>query len=168
MFLGNRSNDNPATHGMWHSVWLGDRWSDLEPVIVGPAVVDGPLSSRFDPSRPRAIMSNGNLILLEWSTDPTAGRNGVWYTVTQLNTPEEAAMPLPTPEPIPTATPRFAMVGATQLQPTQSPLLAQFRNTPTNVEIPNPMKVLASAFVTATAICGMAVVIVRRRLFSKH
>jgi hypothetical protein len=110
MFTGNRTVTN--IHGMWHSVWLGNRWSELEPVISGPRVNSGPLPGRFDPSSPAAVISLGNVILLAWSTDPGAGRNGVWFSHTTLATPALAPVPLlpseremnivPTPAPVET------------------------------------------------------------------
>lgn len=87
MLLGNRMVD-PEIHGMWHCIWLGDHWSELDPVVSGTRVVSNPGGSGFDPTDPRAVVSQGNVLLVTWSTDPGAGFNGVWYSYALLNTPE--------------------------------------------------------------------------------
>jgi hypothetical protein len=88
MILGNRTPDQ--THGLWHSVWLGDRWDELEPIVSGPQ------TSQFDPTVPRSVISQGNVLLATWSKDTTAGpRNGVWYSYARLDAPELPVLPLP-------------------------------------------------------------------------
>ncbi|MCA9968837.1 MAG: hypothetical protein KC425_01415 [Anaerolineales bacterium] len=83
LFTGNRIG-NPATHGMWQSIWQGDGWSELQPLVSGPP------GNGFDPSKPRAVISQGNLLFVAWRTDPMAGPNGIWYAYTLLDTPRVA------------------------------------------------------------------------------
>lgn len=106
LFTGNRIGF-PATHGMWQSIWQGDGWGELEPLVSGPP------GNGFDPSKPRAVISQGNLLFVAWRTDPMAGPNGIWYAYTLLDTPrvdgevpvagadeaaaETAVLPTPTP-----------------------------------------------------------------------
>lgn len=108
MILGNRTG-NPPVHGMWHSVWLGGRWSDLDPIVSGHPVGSGFIEERFDPTAPRSVISQGNVLLVTWVTDPSAGRNGVWYSYITLDAPELPVMalsrPQASPTPIATATP---------------------------------------------------------------
>ncbi|MFN2126437.1 MAG: exo-alpha-sialidase [Anaerolineales bacterium] len=86
--MGNRTPEN--IHGMWHSVWQGDRWGPIE------AIVSGPQTPYFDPTEPRAIISQGNVLLAVWSKDTTEGpRNGAWFSYTTLNSPETPIVPIP-------------------------------------------------------------------------
>ena len=96
LFLGNRTRDELAIHGMWHSVWSGNRWSEPEPIVSGPRKIDEIGGTGFDPSRPSAIISQGNVVLVTWATDPGAGYNGIWYSYITLNTPGLPLIPLPT------------------------------------------------------------------------
>jgi hypothetical protein len=90
MVLGNRNGE--CCHGMWHSTWDGNRWSELEPIVTGPK------TPSFDPSLPAAVVSQGNVILAAWWTD-TGGlpRNGSWYSYAELDAPE---LPVVTPAPL--------------------------------------------------------------------
>lgn len=99
MILGNRIG-NPAIHGMWHTRWLGDRWRDLEPIVSGPP------TSQFDPSAPRAVISQGNVLLVTWWHN-TPDVDVPWFSYTTLDTPQLSVQPLPMPTPLttPTATP---------------------------------------------------------------
>lgn len=124
MILGNRMS-NPEIHGMWHSVWDGGRWTSQEPIVSGPRVV-GVAGGEFDPSAPQAVISQGNVLLVTWVTDPGAGRNGVWYSYTTLTSPELPAVPLPAPSPTPvrvgTATP--TVMPTPSILPTSIPVPA--------------------------------------------
>jgi hypothetical protein len=99
MILGNRFG-LPAIHGMWHTVWTGDRWRDLAPIVSGPLVRSLDLGQEFDPTSPRVAISQGNVLFAAWRTDPGNGRNGIWYSHAQLETPELPLVPLPTPRPV--------------------------------------------------------------------
>lgn len=93
VFFGQRtggSDETPATHGMWHSVW-NNGWGPLQPVVSGPQ------GESFDPYDARAVVSQGNTILLTWRTDP--GRRDSWsyFATTTLDVPEQPVEPLPTP-----------------------------------------------------------------------
>ena len=93
VFFGQRTSGGegqPAIHGMWHSVW-NNGWGPLLPVASAPQ------SESFDPYDARAVVSQGNVILLTWRTDP--GRKDVWpfYSTTTLDIPESPVVALPTP-----------------------------------------------------------------------
>jgi hypothetical protein len=108
MFFGNRIGW-PSIHGLWHSTWANSRWSPPLPVVSGPRIVDKFGQSGFDPSFARAVVSQGNTILVAWTTDPGAGLNGVWYSYVSVDALEEMISPLPLPPgesflPVPTAT----------------------------------------------------------------
>ena len=97
MILGNRTTTIPLLHGMWHTVWLNNRWSEPEPIFVGPP------TNRFDPTEPVAVISQGNLLLASWHNDVAPEyRSGPWFSFSVLNTPELPSMPLPTIIPSPT------------------------------------------------------------------
>lgn len=94
-FFGERINDD--NHGIWHVVWTGTSWSNPEAVVRGPQVRDVSGGRGFDPRSARAVISNGNVILVTWGTDGFAGVNGAWYSYKRLNTPELPALPLVVP-----------------------------------------------------------------------
>ena len=70
---------------------MGWAWGPLLPVASAPQ------SESFDPYDARAVVSQGNVILLTWRTDP--GRKDVWpfYSTTTLDIPESPVVALPTP-----------------------------------------------------------------------
>lgn len=93
--LANRITDD--SHGMWHSVWEGDRWSEAQSIITGAK------SAMFDPTIPQATILQGNLILATWENE--GGLNGIWYSYAQLDAPGLTIEPLPTPMPSPNPSP---------------------------------------------------------------
>ncbi len=96
--LGNRRDTQ--SHGMWHGVWLGDRWSELEPLVFGPK------TPTFDPSAPRAAITQGNVLLAAWWSDTGGGpRNGAWYSYGRVNASTLPVQTLPTAIPTPTPHP---------------------------------------------------------------
>jgi hypothetical protein len=98
LLLGNRIG-NPEIHGMWHSVWLGDRWSSLQ------AVISGPRTDAFDPSSPKAVISQGRVLLVAWWNNVREA-DVAWYSYLILDLPEDPSTPLPQPPtPTPTMTP---------------------------------------------------------------
>jgi hypothetical protein len=100
MFFANRIG-NPAIHGVWYTIWQENeqRWRVPEPIVSGPG------GRGFDPQHVQATLVQGNVLLLTWVTDPSSGRNGVWYTYTRLDAPPLPRQPLPEPTPTPTPTP---------------------------------------------------------------
>jgi hypothetical protein len=94
-FFGERINDD--NHGMWHTTWMGTYWTNPEAVVKGPQVRDDVGGASFDPRSARAVVSNGNLILVTWGTDGAAGLNGAWYSYKNLDTPELPIQQLPLP-----------------------------------------------------------------------
>lgn len=94
-FFGERIDDN--NHGMWHSIWTGTTWSNPEAVVKGPQVKDVIGGKGFDPRSARAVISNGNVVLVTWGTDGAGGVNGPWYSYKRFNTPELPTQPLPVP-----------------------------------------------------------------------
>jgi hypothetical protein len=92
MFFGNRVGPHPAIHGMWHSLWDGDRWSTPEAIVAG---LSGP---SFDPARARAVVSQGNTILVLWVQEPgRPERNGAWYAYLTIDAPALPVVALPSP-----------------------------------------------------------------------
>lgn len=72
--------------GIWHSVFRNGVWSvpDLLNTTVAPHDV-------------RAIVSQGNILLVVWREDPGAGESGVWFSYETLDIPESPVKPLATP-----------------------------------------------------------------------
>ena len=94
-FFGERIDDN--NHGMWHIIWTGNSWTNPEAVVRGSQVKDLTGGKGFDPRSARAVVINGNIILVTWGTDGAAGLNGAWYSYKVLDTPELPSQPLPLP-----------------------------------------------------------------------
>ena len=90
MFFGQRVGPHPATHGMWHSTWGEGSWTYPEGIDTGFK------SDTYDPSFPHAVVSQGNTILVAWRHDP-GSINGIWYSYTNLDSPQLPLKPLPTP-----------------------------------------------------------------------
>ena len=90
MVLGNRIG-NPEIHGMWHSVWQGERWSELQPVIAGPN------TSTFDPSSPNAVIVQGNILFVSWRND-VADAGPAMYSYIILDATELPVVPLQMPD----------------------------------------------------------------------
>lgn len=81
LITGSRIGD-PGIHGMWHAIWLGERWGNLSPITSGPK------TETYDPSAPQAIMAQGNILLATWRNDATRDNlTGAWYSYTLLDTP---------------------------------------------------------------------------------
>lgn len=78
-------------HGMWHSVWSNGNWGPVRPIVSGPP------SPAFDPYDATAVVSQGNVILLTWRTDPGREISSTWYAWQTLDGVAEApVVPLPT------------------------------------------------------------------------
>lgn len=100
--FGQRTGGSPDIHGMWHSVWDGGRWSQPEAIVSNPQR-KGSISldpyvqyePGFDPYDAKAIVVQGNILLVTWRTDPGASKDGVWYSYDILDAPALPTVPLP-------------------------------------------------------------------------
>jgi hypothetical protein len=88
LFWGQRISGNPDIHGMWHSRLINQRWTEPDAVVKGPLIRDPEGNGGFDPYHAQAVVSQGNVVLVAWRTDPAAGPNGVWYSFEKLDAPE--------------------------------------------------------------------------------
>ena len=95
LFFGQRITGNPDIHGMWHSMWDGNKWSEPEAIVSGPGVADQVGEKAFDPYEASAVVSQGNLLLVTWRSDPGLKGNGVWYSFKILDAPELPIVALP-------------------------------------------------------------------------
>ncbi len=109
LLWGQRITGNPDIHGLWHSTWQQKGWNTAEPVTSGPRITDETQGKGFDPSNARAVVSQGNILLVTWNQDPQAGVNGVWYSFTRLDAPELPVSATPRSRPSPSATPTPAL-----------------------------------------------------------
>ena len=94
-FFGERIDDN--NHGMWHVNFTGATWANLEAVVRGPQIRDGLGGNGFDPRSARAVIVNGNTVLVTWATDGAGGLNGAWFSYKRLDAPELPSIPLESP-----------------------------------------------------------------------
>lgn len=95
-FFGERMNDQ--NHGMWHISFNGTSWSYIEAVVRAPQRISEPGGDGFDPRSARAVIVNGNKVLVTWGTDGAAGINGAWFSYKRLDAPELPTIALPVPE----------------------------------------------------------------------
>lgn len=102
-FFGERIDDR--NHGVWHLTYTGSTWAGIEAVVRGPQRRDRTGGDGYDPRSARAIIVNGNLVLVAWGTDGFAGTNGAWYSYKRLDAPELPTVPLESPTLIPQITP---------------------------------------------------------------
>jgi len=160
-FFGERIDDN--NHGMWHIVWTGSGWTEPNPVVRGPNVKDEIGGVGFDPRSARAVISNGNLLLVTWGTDGFAGVNGAWYAYGILDTPALPTVSLPLPtvppkeSPLSTVTPTSAAVTPSPTKPvsanpqsSDSPVTS-FTNNPTMPLVVGLVPVVALIVIIITA-----------------
>lgn len=98
LFFGQRITASPDVHGMWHSMWSNNRWTEPESLARGPRVEDPQGRDSFDPFEARAAISRGNVILVVWRTDPGLTPNGVWFSYKMLDISESPLQILPTPQ----------------------------------------------------------------------
>ncbi len=152
--LGNRTMDE-ALHGMWYSTWRGDHWDALAPIVSGPRTAD------FDPSRPQAIVGQGNVLLVTWRNDPGAENNsvGIWYSFAKTDAPELPAQPLPTVMPTPVAATATATLPASTTTPPRPTITTQILSTPPPLPaVSNPMTTLLIAVVPVVLLVSGVVV----------
>lgn len=88
LFFGQRVSGEPDIHGMWYSTFENIYWMEPRAIIKGPQIRDLSGMQGFDPGFARAVVSQGNVILVTWKTDPTSKPNGVWYSFTKVEAPE--------------------------------------------------------------------------------
>jgi hypothetical protein len=99
IILANRVGE-PAVGGIWHGVWIGDQWGELElitPPTAAAAINSGSYAEANQGSRPNAVILQGNILLAAWWHDipgarvvPPAG-----YSYSRINSPELPIVPLP-------------------------------------------------------------------------
>jgi hypothetical protein len=94
-FWGQRIDDN--NHGMWHEVFNGGTFANIEAVVRGPQIRDKLGGKGFDPRSARAVIVNGNTALVTWGTDGAGGMNGAWFSYKRLDAPELSSIVLESP-----------------------------------------------------------------------
>lgn len=94
VFWGQRISGRPDIHGMWHSRWLGDEWSQFEAVVSGPRNADREGLDAFDPTAPNSTSIDGDVLLVVWRSDYGLRPNGVWYSHTSMSDLISAALPV--------------------------------------------------------------------------
>lgn len=143
VFFGQRTQGTAAQqrHGMWYSEWheQARSWGGVHDIIAGPLVQDVDGENGFDPSAAAAVISQGNLLMVVWRTDPGNGANGAWYAYTELDTP------LAAPAPLPTLTPTTVPVKVTRAAlPTPTPTILPVAMAAADVTPRAPVKTLAN------------------------
>ncbi len=148
---------NPAVNGMWHSVWLGDRWGDFKPVISmqGSQIVYRGRVEPFAPSAPQAVVSQGNVLLAAWRHDARESTPAT-YSYSVLAAPE---LPVQTvPAPAPTSTPAALDAGVTTITPTRTPI-PDFSSETTDDVLSSPALPLIAGLAPVLAMIAIVVVV---------
>lgn len=161
MFFGQRIDQ--FNHGVWHSVWLGDRWSGVEPVFSGP-MSQAP-GKEFDPADVKAFISRGNVILLLWNTDAMVRVPDVWYSFLVLDAPELPTVALPAPPPTATATATAAPAAPTR---SPAPKFDDQADDPNLALDPGSPSAPLVFGVVPVALLIVGVVVVRRLYYQAH
>ena len=79
------NNEYRAISGVYHSAYKDGLWSDPDRFIT-----------TYAPHDVRAVVSQGNVLLVVWRQDPGAEKvHGVWYSYAILDTPELSVLPIP-------------------------------------------------------------------------
>ncbi|NWG07476.1 MAG: hypothetical protein HXY35_12405 [Chloroflexi bacterium] len=89
--------ENRLLGGVWHSAFQDGIWSDPDRFVTS-----------YPPHDVRAVVSQGNVLLVVWRQDPGAEElHGVWYSYTILDSPELPVIipPSQTPESAPATAP---------------------------------------------------------------
>ena len=71
--------------GVWHSVFQDGIWSNPDRFVSTVPAHDV-----------RAVVSQGNVLLVVWRQDPGGGASGIWYSYKVLDEPELPVIPLAT------------------------------------------------------------------------
>lgn len=71
--------------GVWHSVFKNGIWSNPDRFVSSVPAHDV-----------RAVVSQGNVLLVVWREDPGTGQSGVWYSYNVLDVTELPVVPLAT------------------------------------------------------------------------
>jgi hypothetical protein len=106
LFVQRTAGDAEILGGIWHSEYQNGYWSDPSRFIP-----------TYDAHDLRAVVSQGNILLLVWRADPGVGVHGIWFTYKIL---DSKALPI---ESYPTR--HVEVVGPTD--PTALPVLSATR-----------------------------------------
>lgn len=169
-----RISGNPDIHGTWHSVWQDGRWSEPEAVISGPQVPDQEGDKAFDPFEVRAIVSQGNMLLVTWRMDPGLNANGVWYSYLPLNADELPVVELPVTPPQ-TLPPTSSSVSVTMVTPpsptptsTPRPVFTNPSLNSTNASLKDNNPIIPLLIGLVPVILLISVIILRSSLASQN
>ena len=110
--------------GIWHSVFENGSWTNPDRFVT-----------TYSPHDVRAIVVQGNVLLVVWREDPGEGMHGVWYSYFVLDIPEAPVMPPATATALPAENPvginETPIVVSTNVDTTSLAPLA----TPTSVKL---------------------------------
>ncbi len=139
--------------GIWHSSFRDDNWTTPDR-----------LATTYVAHDVRAVVSQGNVLLVVWRQDPGQGMHGVWFSYTILDAPELPVTPLASAAAIsPSQQPAAARLLGT---PTPSPANAVLRDPPPPQWRSNPAFPLLAGTIPAAAI--LIGVLVSNRFFKNQ
>ena len=139
---------NKILGGIWHSEYRDALWSDPDR-----------FTTTYAPHDVRAVISQGNVLLVVWRQDPGAKLlHGVWYSYIILNSPELPIVFSPTLLPVSTVTPAPSVLesAVTSTPLVESPVI-NMKGFPSRFE--NPAGPLIVAIVTAILVLAVVVIL---------
>jgi hypothetical protein len=95
--------------GVWHSVLESGSWTSPDRFVT-----------TYAPHDVRAVVVQGDILLVVWREDPGVGEHGIWYTYSHLDVPESPVTPL-APAILPTS--ESALTQPTIVVQTPTPLV---------------------------------------------
>lgn len=95
--------------GIWHSTFQNGNWSNPDRFVT-----------TYSPHDVRAVVSQGNVLLVVWREDPGSGQHGIWFSYEVLDTPELPLVPLPT-VPVTVSAEQFSTLVPSLITPTPLP-----------------------------------------------
>jgi len=140
---------NREIGGMWHSSYQDGIWSDPDRFIT-----------TYSPHDVRAVVSQGNVLLVVWRQDPGQGSHGIWYSYTMLDSPELPVVALPTPvnDSIVTSVPSLETVPApTSVLPAETSTINMV-NVPTGLATNPSGPLLVAGVVVVVILAGVIVI----------
>ncbi len=71
--------------GIWHSILESGSWTSPDRFVT-----------TYAPHDVRAVVVQGNILLVLWREDPGTGEHGIWYSYSELDVPESPITPFST------------------------------------------------------------------------
>jgi len=144
--------------GIWHSTFQDGFWSNPEV-----------LNTSIAPHDVRAVVCQGNVLLVVWREDPGQGNNGVWYSYIVLGSPELPVIQPPTQMPVSIATEISALSSEPTVVSTLpvETLTVDLVNTPSTFSMNPATPLIAATVFVAVMLLGIIIAYRYREIRNK-